>query len=113
MIFYSTAVLTGTIEILFKKPFIDESRCATDPGIDTDGGGRAIPGTGAALHAAVEVDDPGSVFHERKDLMRTDLQTPAAADASLLIQLQRGHIVQITETIHRFSSLPLQQLTRQ
>jgi hypothetical protein len=58
----SAAFLADTTEILFKKPLIDESRCATDPGVHTDGGYRAISGTGASLHTTVEVDDPISIF---------------------------------------------------
>jgi len=54
----STALLTDTIEFLFKKPFIDESCCATNAGIDKESMDRAIPGTGAALHACIEVNYP-------------------------------------------------------
>jgi len=37
---------------LFKKPFVDESRCATDPDINS---GQANSGTGATFHAGIEI----------------------------------------------------------
>ena len=106
----SATLLADTEELLFKKPFINESRCAPDTGIDADSGNRAIPGTGAALHAGIRIDDMGSVFGEQKDLVGTDLQTPAAANAFLTIQLQRCHIAQIAETFHRSSQIPYRNI---
>jgi len=81
-------LFADTIEFLFEKPFVDESCCATDTGIDEDSMDRAIPGAGAALHAGIEVNDPSFSLYHRKDLVRTDLQTSATANAFLCIQLQ-------------------------
>jgi hypothetical protein len=49
------AFFSDTPDASFPQPFIDEPRGATDPGVYSDGGDRAVPGAGAALHAGVEV----------------------------------------------------------
>ena len=92
-----------SVEILFAKPLIDEFDCTTDACIHIYGGNRTVLRAGAALHTGFEIDKPGFIPFEGKDLVRTDLRTPAATDTDIGIQLQSCHITQIAETFHSLS----------
>lgn len=97
----STAIFfTKTKKFPFTQPLIDNSRGATDTRVDLDCSNRAVFCTSAAFHACVEVADSSTFPRERKNLMRTNLLTPATTGACCLVQVQGSHISQIAVTFH-------------
>ena len=79
--------------MVFAQPVIDQAGGAADPGGDGDRRDRTVLLTGAALHAGVTQGDGGLLPLQDKDLVRTDLQTAAAADAESFLKLQGRYIL--------------------
>lgn len=82
------------------QPLIDHSAGATDSGINNNRLDRTVEGTGAAFHAAVQINDIRRAGLQLEDGMRTNRQAKPATDARLAIQPQRGDIWQIRKTLH-------------
>ena len=97
--FLTAAVTAGGVFLSF-YPDLDNIGGSPHPGTDGYGIHRAVADTGPTLHAGVEINNPGFIFMHLKHGMGTDLGAQSAADASLFIQHQGGHIRQISEIFH-------------
>jgi hypothetical protein len=105
---FCLAAASGAAEafyVLFLEPLVDEAGGAAYTGIYLDRRYRTVQGTGATLHAGVPVGHPDSLSVPLEHLVRTDFQTPAAAYAKRLIQLQGRNSFQIPESFHRIASI--------
>lgn len=86
----------------FGDPPVNNEGGAAAPiiGVDIDSLGRAVGRAGSALHAGVEVDNPGLFPLQLEDAVRADGHAHAAADTSPLIKSQDCGAVDIPECFH-------------
>ena len=85
---------------MLPQPLGDHPRSTTDSGFDSNGLDRTVTGTGAALHAGITVGKHNLFTVRCEDLMRTDLQASAAANAGQRVQTQGDDAIQIAKTFH-------------
>jgi hypothetical protein len=88
------------------EPFVDDPGGAPHSSIDPNGAMRAIPGTGATLHAGIKIGysylHPGT----DKNPVWADLQTSAATGTEVTCQAQGCHPAEIPKTVHVYIPLP-------
>lgn len=86
-------------------PTIENSLGTPHTGLYRNRINRAIPGTGAALHAGIPVADSGLALLKRKNHVRADFQTTPAANTFVGIKDQCHYIFKISH-----HSVPLQYI---
>jgi hypothetical protein len=91
---------------------MQQSGSASDPCIDPDCIKRTIHQAGAAFHTGIPIHHPSGSAGQFKDLMRTDLDTPAASRTEVLIEPQGSNIFQISETFHTISSFTAESIQK-
>ena len=84
---------------------MNETRRATDSGIDINRGNRTVTHAGATLHASISVLYAHHALGRRENLMRADLETHSAGNTDVLIKPQGGYPVEIPESFHLYSCL--------
>ena len=84
---YPTIDNIGCTAAAFIRPYVDSSN-------------RTVGGAGSAFHAAVMVDDRGLFAMHSKDAMRTDGRAISAADARIVVKLEYGGVVKVSEIFH-------------
>jgi hypothetical protein len=78
------------------QPAVDDGAGTADPGFHLQGFDRAVPGTGPALDAGVQVNNLCLALLDFEDPMRTNHGTHAAANAFFLVKLKGADIFQIS-----------------
>lgn len=77
------------------KPFVDHPRCAPYPCLNKESFNRTVKRAGAALHAEIDISNPGLAPLNQEKIVRTDFSADAAADAGFAIQLESSNPSQI------------------
>ena len=88
---YPASRLAAGRGLLAFDPGLDDVGCTADAWRDADGMGRAIQGTGPALHASVKVPDGRFFAFQQINAMGADVFTHAAAHTGLSVKLQGCH----------------------
>ena len=96
----AASTLTVTARFVAGDPAIDDGAGAADTGFDIDRFDRAVFCTGAALYAAVAVDDPGFFFLNGKDRMWADCGAHPTTDAGRLIVFKGDDTFEIAKFRH-------------
>jgi hypothetical protein len=86
--------------VLTLDPGLNNIGCTPNPGGHTNGFGKAIFGTGAALHAAVRIMNPGFFIFKEKDTMGTYDFAHAATHAFIFVESQSRHTGKISKIFH-------------
>lgn len=83
------------------EPFVDHPGGAAYSGLNGNGFHRAIEGTGAALHAEIDISNLRLAFPNQEEIVRTDFRADPAADADFTVQNQGRNPFQVGKAFQR------------
>jgi hypothetical protein len=94
-----------------RDPFINQSRCTPDPGIDPDGFHGTVDGACAAFDTGVEIYYFRLGALQNENLMGANRDTHPAANADFTAKLKSSNIWQVGKPLHDWQLLPCSDKT--